>query len=472
MRSSLLLRIAAIALGVMALTLLVAAILTQQLIRVEYRQDLDRLLRDELAEVRLGLPAQIMAAQGPDGVANTAEVEVAVRRYLAVNPGSERHLTVIQFGSGAFSTRDGPPAVQQLQREGRLPTGVTGTLATVGSAAGPLRMLTSSLDSDGRSVGTLMVVGALAPGRVQATEAFARIGLASAGGLLAGGVLLVLALRRALQPVHDLAAAARSAGLRKLKARVPEPETRDEVATMAREFNRMLDRISSDEWRRQQLLSAISHELRTPLAVARGHLELLYTLGPDQQQSAIDTAEVALRELDRLGRIVDDLTAISRGNSAAETAREPVFAPDVLEALQQRLSGLEGLDADQVKVEPAPPVVLVGDEYRLTQALLNLVVNARTHTPSGTPVTVDAVAEGQQIAFRVADRGPGIDPDLLPTVFDPFVTTKADGAERTSGLGLTVVKAVTEAQGGTVDLVSNTAGTTVTLTFPIDSAED
>ena len=238
---------------------------------------------------------------------------------------------------------------------------------------------------------------------------------------------------------------------------------------MAREFNRMLDRIGSDERRRQQLLSAISHELRTPLAVARGHLELLHALGPDQQQSAVDTAEVALRELDRLSRIVDDLTAISRGSSGAEAAREPVFAPDVLEALQQRLTGL---DADQVRVEPAPPVVLIGDEYRLTQALLNLVVNARTHTPPGTPVTVDAVADDQQIAFRVADRGQGIDPDLLPAIFDPFVTTKADGAERTSGLGLTVVKAVTEAQGGTVDLVSDTAGTTVTLTFPIDTADE
>ena len=68
----------------MALTLLVAAILTQQLIRVEYRQDLDRLLREELAEVRLGLPAQIMAAQGPDGVADTAEVEA--RRAAATWP--------------------------------------------------------------------------------------------------------------------------------------------------------------------------------------------------------------------------------------------------------------------------------------------------------------------------------------------------------------------------------------------------
>ena len=283
LRSSLLVRIAAIALGVMALTLLVAAVLTQQLIRVEYRQDLDRLLKQELAEVRLGLPAQIEAAQGPDDVADAAEIQLAVQRYLAINPGSDRHLTVIQIGGREFSTRDGPPAAQELQREGTLPAGVTGSLATVDSAVGPLRILTASLDSDGRSVGTLTVFGPLAPGREQAGEAFARIGLASAGGLLVGGVLLVLALRRALQPVHDLAAAARSAGLRELKARVPEPATQDEVATMAREFNRMLDRISDDERRRQQLLSAISHELRTPLAVARGHLELLQTLGPDQE---------------------------------------------------------------------------------------------------------------------------------------------------------------------------------------------
>ena len=469
MRSSLLVRIAAIALGVMALTLLVAAVLTQQLIRVEYRQDLDRLLKQELAEARLGLPAQIEAARGPDGVADAAEIQLAVGRYLAINPGSDRHLTVIQIGERAFSTRDGPPAAQELQREGTLPAGVTGSLATVNSALGPLRILNAPLDSDGRSVGTLTVFGPLAPGREQAGDAFARIGLASAVGLLVGGVLLVLALRRALQPVHDLAAAARSAGLRELKARVPEPATQDEVATMAREFNRMLDRISDDERRRQQLLSAISHELRTPLAVARGHLELLQTLGPDQEYSAADTADVALRELDRLGRIVDDLSAISRGDSAAQTAREPVFAPDVLEALQQRIAGLE---ADQVRVDPAPPVVLVGDEYRLTQALLNLVVNARTHTPPGTPITVDAVTEDQHIAFRVADRGPGIDPDLLPSVFDPFVTTKADGAERTSGLGLTVVKAVTEAQGGKVELVSSPSGTTVSLTFPIETAED
>ena len=126
-------------------------------------------------------------------------------------------------------------------------------------------------------------------------------------------MLLVFALRRALQPVHDLAAAARSADLGDLDGRVPEPDTHDEVATMAREFNRMLERIGDDERARGVNCSPRSRTSCVPLAVARGHLELLEMLGPDSRQTVVDTAGIAREELDRLGRIVDDLTAITRG---------------------------------------------------------------------------------------------------------------------------------------------------------------
>ena len=101
MRSSLLVRIAAIALGVMALTLLVAAILTQQLIRVEYRQDLDRLLKQELAEVRLGLPAQIRRPRAPTGSPTRLRSRSRCGATWPINPGSDRHLTVIQIGAGS-----------------------------------------------------------------------------------------------------------------------------------------------------------------------------------------------------------------------------------------------------------------------------------------------------------------------------------------------------------------------------------
>ena len=196
---------------------------------------------------------------------------------------------------------------------------------------------------------------------------------------------------------------------------MPEPVTDDEVAGMAREFNRMLDRIRDDERHRQQLLSAISHELRTPLAVARGHLELLETLGtrPTATQPP-RRRRVVRRELDRLGRIVDDLTAINEGEAGADTVAEPVFAPDVTAALRDRL---EGLNLADVEIRPTPPVVLLGDEDRLTQALVNLVVNARTHTPADTQVIVDATVDREHAHVS----GPRLRPGHRPEHPEPRV---------------------------------------------------
>ena len=151
-----------------------------------------------------------------------------------------------------------------------------------------------------------------------------------------------------------------------------------------------------------------------PLAVARGHLELLRdargpttaTRRPTPRRVVAAGARPARphrRRPDRDQR---------RRRAGADTAREPVFAPDVLDALGDRL---EGLDLADVEIRPTPPVVLLGDEDRLTQALLNLVVNARTHTPAGTPGERRRDGDRRAAhAFRSATRGPGIDPELLP----------------------------------------------------------
>jgi len=464
-RGSLFLRIAAIALATLAVTMLAAALLTAQLIRVEQRQDLDSVLRREVSALALGLPDQLTAAAGSDGTADAAQVDRAVQQYLALHPGSQQHLTVITLGSRTISTQDGPPELVELNRAGSLPPSVDGRLLTVASEAGPLRVLRTPVVSRGAQVAVVSVYGPLAPGLDQARQAFVRIGLASAVGLVLGGVVLLLALRKALRPVHELADAARSVDLRDLSSRVPEPGGNDEVAAMAGEFNRMLDRIRVDEDKRKELLAAISHELRTPLAVARGHLELLETLGPEEGQTAADTAAVARRELDRLGRIVNDLTALNAGANGTAVEIGPVFAPDVIDALRDRVIGL---GYSSVEILDAPPVVLLGDEDRLTQALLALVVNAQTHTPPGTPVSVQTASVDGHVEFRVSDTGHGLAPEVAERAFEPFVTTKTLGASRTSGLGLSVVKAITEAQGGNVALFSRPYGTEVTVLMPQD----
>lgn len=458
-------RIAAIGVAVMALTLIIVAVLTHQQIENGDRNELDNLLKQEMSEVRLTLPKELESAAGADNVLSAIEIDVAVQRYLAVHPGNARQFTTVEIDNQQFSTRDGPAEVKTLRQKGALPVGRPGSIETVDSAAGPLRVLTAPLMMNSKSAGNISVVGTLVDGRQQADDAFIRILLAGFVGLVLGGLVLLFAVRRALQPVRALANAARSVDLSDLESRVPNPPRSDEVGLMAREFNRMLARISRSEHQRQQLLSAVSHELRTPLAVAHGHLELFETLGPSDGETAAGTAAVVRRELDRLSRIVDDLTAVSTGGLGGATSSEPVFAPDVLAALTVRL---DGLGFDDVVLESAPEVVLLGDEDRLTQALLNLVVNARIHTPDGTQVRVGARLQGSDLAFYVADNGPGIEADRVSTVFEPFVTTRPDGPNRTSGLGLSVVKAVTEAQGGRIDLQSGESGTTVSLIFPLD----
>ena len=123
MRHSLYLRIALIALTTLAVTMLAAALLTAQLIRVEQREDLDEVLRREVAALALGLPDQLAEAADADRTADAGEVDVAVQRYLALHPGSQQHLTVVTLGSRTLSTQDGPPELVELSRADGLPRG-------------------------------------------------------------------------------------------------------------------------------------------------------------------------------------------------------------------------------------------------------------------------------------------------------------------------------------------------------------
>ena len=201
-RHSLYVRIALIALTTLAVTMLAAALLTAQLIRVEQREDLDEVLRREVTALALGLPDQLSEAAGADGTAAAAEVDIAVQRYLALHPGSQQHLTVVTLGTRTLSTQDGPPELVDLSRSDALPRGTVNRLLTVGSAAGPLRVLTTDVVSQGQAIAQVSVFGPLGPSLDSAQQAFTRIALASAIGLVLGGVVLLVALRRALLPVH------------------------------------------------------------------------------------------------------------------------------------------------------------------------------------------------------------------------------------------------------------------------------
>jgi signal transduction histidine kinase len=117
-------------------------------------------------------------------------------------------------------------------------------------------------------------------------------------------------------------------------------------------------------------------------------------------------------------------------------------------------------------VSAPPAVVVLADGARLEQCLINLVQNAVEHNPAGTSVRIGAVAAADDVRLSVADDGNGIDPAVLPDVFEPFVTTRADRSGRPSGLGLAIVRSLVRAQGGEVTVETGQSGTAAHITLP------
>jgi signal transduction histidine kinase len=280
---------------------------------------------------------------------------------------------------------------------------------------------------------------------------------------------LLLALRVTVAPLRAVASAARATGSRELDRSVLEPQGKDEISVLAREFNEMMARLSEAAESRRQFLAAISHELRTPLTIARGHLEVFATLGDADAETIARTTHVLVGELRHMGRLVDDLMTLahSDGQGFLRLTEVPVRA--FFDDLRLRLTGL---DVDGIQLQDDPPAVTVrADPDRLAQAVLNLVVNAQRHTPPGTAIGVSAKDDGDVVTIAVTDNGPGIDPTIRERMFEPFVTTglnagAKDTAFRPAGLGLAVVAAIIDAHHGTVTVDTSATGTTFGLRVP------
>ena len=244
----------------------------------------------------------------------------------------------------------------------------------------------------------------------------------------------------------------------------PLPED-NEVTRLSAAFNHMLGRVEhaitereASEGKLRRFVADASHELRNPLAAIRGYAELAQR-SPDGTGRALERIGA---ESQRMTKLVNDLLMLARLDSDATVALRPV---DAVEVVLNAVSDAQAASRDhQWRLSlPDGEVPVLADPDQLQQVLVNLLSNARTHTPPGTTVTASVGVEGPQAVIRVVDDGPGIPPEALGRVFERFVRAddaRAHSSANSTGLGLAIVRAVVESFGGEAS-VESTPGRTV-----------
>ncbi|WP_205380406.1 HAMP domain-containing sensor histidine kinase [Streptomyces sp. MBT27] len=305
----------------------------------------------------------------------------------------------------------------------------------------------------------------------------------TAAGLVAAGIAGAAIVGVALRPLRRVAATATRvselplhSGEVALHERVPgtEADARTEVGQVGAALNRMLDHVhealsarQESETRVRQFVADASHELRTPLASIRGYAELTRRgredIGPDTRHS-LGRIE---SEATRMTGLVEDLLLLARLDAGRPLSYESTdLSALVVDVVGDAHAAGQG---HTWRLElPPEPVAVRADRERLQQVLVNLLANARTHTPPGTVVTARVEPRGPEVAVEIEDSGPGIPPDLLPHVFERFARGDASRSRNagSTGLGLAIVQAVVTAHGGRVGVRSAPGHTVFEVRLP------
>jgi two-component system, OmpR family, sensor kinase len=283
-------------------------------------------------------------------------------------------------------------------------------------------------------------------------------------GTLLVSLLLVLPLSRSItRPLEQLTAAVEAYGRGDLQKRSGLGNSSDEVGRLARSFDEMADRISAARRGEKELLANVSHELRTPLA--RINVALALIDEPDEAtQKRLQTVS---EEVDELDRLVADVLTASRLDLAALPLRKVKLAlQGTIDKARARALALEpGLD---VTASVEQDLTIDADDALVSRALDNLLDNARKYG-NGSPVEVKAARDGKQAVLSVRDRGPGIPPDEVERVFEPFFRGEfaRGGTTNGFGLGLALARRVAEVHGGCAKAYNaEGGGARIELRFP------
>jgi two-component system, OmpR family, sensor kinase len=406
------------------------------------RSDFNR----QVTETANELPTQLNIKIAPAGTKRAVTITPALAAYAA--PAD--HAIVRIFTLGGTIIAQEPSKGPSLGAPSAEPKTVHGY--RVVSRAGVVRVAGSD-----EPIGQVIIQYGRRTSDTEATVA--RVELFLLFGVLAGSGLALLAgmaiARRAMAPIAALTRTAETiARTRDPSLSVPQMQAEDEVSELARTLEGMLRELDAARGetesmlaRQRRFVADASHELRTPLTSVLANLELLAeSLHGDEGEAA----RSALRSSQRMRRLVADLLLLARTDVGRVVQREPC---DLAQIAVEAAAELGPVSAEHEIVLDVQPVTVEAARDEIHRLTINLLENALRHTPPGTRIRVATASDGAEATLTVEDDGPGVPPELTPTLFERFVRGAGDRGG-SFGLGLAIVKAVAETHGGSVELQS------------------
>jgi signal transduction histidine kinase len=317
--------------------------------------------------------------------------------------------------------------------------------------------------------GTLVEVGKSSEARLDLLGRFrATLGLVTLSIVILALYGGWLATQSAVQPIRRLTYAVRRIiATGRTDERVPAGGNDDAIHELTVLFNAMLDKIEGLVRSMRGALDNVSHDLRTPLTRLRGTAELALA-GPDDLERYREALADCVEESDRVMVMLNTLMDISEAESGAmPLTRERVMLAEVVDRAIELYRDVADARDVTLHIEADPDAIVFADRVRLEQVAANLLDNALKYTPDGGDVFVKAATEGDRATLMIRDTGIGIPAGELPRIWDRLFRGDASRTERGLGLGLSLVKAVVEAHGGTVTVNSQSGrGSTFVVSLP------
>jgi len=289
---------------------------------------------------------------------------------------------------------------------------------------------------------------------------------------LTGLVLIPLAVlggralaQRALGPIGDLVEAIRGLDPDRRDGRLELPAgVVEEVSVLSRAFNTLLGRLEENVARMRRFTADASHEIRNPLSVLRTGIEIALR----RERTAAEYQDLLrenLQEIERLHAVVEGILLLARG-SELHLVRAPVDLGEIVRATAAFFAGLAAERKVRIEAQVEPDLVISGDAGLLRLVAFNLLDNALKHSPEGEAVEVVASKRNGAATLRVVDQGPGVRSEDRERVFERFFRGGPPSGSGIGGLGLSVVRWIAEAHGGTARLLETERGAAFEVSLP------